>query len=202
MKQTQIKFKLQNVALMEEWAIINGDSSTGSGLQFDGFEQLITTNVTDLGSTALTLSACTTTLRNISETYGGHTQFIVFAFREIQKFSELVLSSYYRLFQAGAGSMADIPAGIAITKWVSPFGTVDILGSRYICASYEKTKAYFIDDKSITNDGNAVAMIDLMPVSSIDLALLQTAYRTLVAEFSVMMITVEVFQGKMINITA
>jgi hypothetical protein len=40
----------------------------------------------------------------------------------------------------------------------------------------------------------------LMPISAIDLALLQTAYRTLVAEFTVLMVTIEAFQGKIINI--
>lgn len=53
-------------------------------------------------------------------------------YREVQKFNELVLSSYYRLFQAGAGSMADIPAGISVTRWVFPFGLVDVIGSRYL----------------------------------------------------------------------
>ena len=53
-------------------------------------------------------------------------------YREVQKFNELVLSSFYRLFQAGAGSMADIPAGISVTRWVSPFGLVDVIGSRYL----------------------------------------------------------------------
>jgi len=42
----------------------------------------------------------------------------------------------------------------------------------------------------------------LMPVSSIDLAIVNTSYRTLVAEFSVLMMTVEVFQAKIINIGA
>jgi len=42
-------------------------------------------------------------------------------------------------------------------------------------------------------------MVDLMPLSAIDLALLQSAYRTLVAEFTVLQLTCEAFQGKVIN---
>ena len=39
-----------------------------------------------------------------------------------------------------------------------------------------------------------------MPISSIDLALLATSYRTLVCEFTVLMMTIQSFQGKIINI--
>ena len=338
---------------------MNGDSTSGAGLQFDGLDRIITTNITDLLGAAYTLSAVTTTMRTIA-TAGGKPQALLHSYREHQKFSELVMGSYYKLTQAGAGSMADIPAGIAVTKWVSPFGTIDIIGSRFITASYTKTKAYIIDDKSLTkkrkigqiksdyiggtplvklkdnteerlekflesvetirqtllnrrryspsyavtyrssrndyspvvknrltsnrlNDGNAISMVkklapivrrrhsdnlnstisvkpqrknwaiprkgsqmresvetirgtvsketddivrsacidkdaeigrndlspsvlegvtrsDMMPVSSIDLALIASAYRTLVAEFTVMQVTIEAFQGKLINI--
>ena len=201
MKAQQIKFKMQNVALMEEWAIINGNSTLGAGLQFDGFRRLITTNVTDNASTAISLNALTTTMRNIYDR-GGKPQFVVLALRDHQKISELVLSSYYRLFQNGNGALADIPAGVAVTRWVSPFGTVDLIGSRYVCEAYGLTDAYIIDDVSMTNDGNAVAMVDLMPISSIELALTASAYKTLIAEFTVLMMTIEVFQGRIKNISA
>ena len=202
MKKSQIKIKMQNVALMEEWAIINGDSSVGAGLQFDGFERLISTNQVDLTGSALTLNSVTTLMRTVVQ-LGSKPQAIVVSLRENQKFSDLILSSYYRLTQTGAGSMADIPAGVAVTKWVSPNGTIDIIPSRMICEDdYGRNAAYLIDDKSMTNDGNAIAMVDLMPVSSIDLSLITTAYRTLIAEFTVLMMTIEIFQGKLINIGA
>ena len=199
-KKLQMKLKMINVALMEEWAIINGNSSTNA-LQFDGLNQIITSNITDLAGAAYTLSSVTTTMRNIA-TVGGKPQAVVHSYREHQKFSDLVLSSYYRLFQQGAGALADIPAGVAVTRWVSPFGTVDIIASRFItpAAGYTTNFALVIDDKSMTEDGNAISMVDLMPISAIDLALLQTAYRTLVAEFTVLMVTIEAFQGKIINI--
>jgi hypothetical protein len=199
-KKLQLKMKMINVALMEEWCIINGNS-VANPLQFDGLNQIITTNITDLAGGPYTLSAVTTTMRNIA-TLGGKPQALVHSYREHQKFSELVMSSYYRLFQQGAGALADIPAGVAVTRWVSPFGTVDIIGSRFIqpLSGYTSNFALILDDKSMTEDGNAVGMVDLMPISAIDLALLQTAYRTLVAEFTVMMVTIEAFQGKIINI--
>jgi len=199
-KKLQLKLKMINVALMEEWAIINGDSATNP-LQFDGLQKIIQTNITDLAGGPYTLNAVTTTMRNIAM-LGGKPQALVHSYREHQKFSELVLAGYYRLFQQGAGALADIPAGVAVTRWVSPFGTLDIIGSRYITplAGYTGNNALIIDDKSMTEDGNAIAMVDLMPISAIDLALLQTAYRTLVAEFTVLMVTIEAFQGKIINI--
>jgi len=113
----------------------------------------------------------------------------------------LVFTSHYRLFQAGAGSMADIPSGISITRWTSPFGTVDVIGSRYL-PSVGNSEVLVIDDKTVLEDGNAIQMVDLMPLSAIDLALLQSAYRTLVAEFTVLQMTAAAFQGKLTNVTA
>jgi len=198
-KKLQTKMKMINVALMEEWSIINGDSTTGAGLQFDGLNQLITTNSTDLGGAALTLSALTTTMRTVVS-LGGKPQAIIFSLYENQKMSDLILGSYYRLTQTGAGALADIPAGVAVTRWVSPMGTLDLIASRFITETYSQRTAYIIDDKSVTDDGNAIAMVDMMPISSIDLALTTTAYKTLIAEFTVLMMTIEIFQAKIINI--
>ena len=201
-KKHQLKLKMLNVALMEEWAIINGDSSVGAGLQFDGLRTQINTNIKDNGGTPLALADLTTVMRNIV-TVGGKPQAVVCSYREVQRISELVLSSHYRLFQAGAGALADIPAGVSVTKWISPFGTVDIIGSRYIVPTGGPTPVadvLVIDDVTILEDGNAVQMVDLMPLSAIDLALLQSAYRTLVAEFTVLQMTAEAFQGKVANV--
>lgn len=199
-KKHQIKVKMLNVALMEEWAIINGDSSLGNGLQFDGLNKLITSNVQDNANAPLALSDITSVEKEIVR-QGGKPQAVVMSYRDLQKFNELVLGSFYRLFQAGAGSMADIPTGISVTRWVSPFGTVDIIGSRYIIEDgATQTFALVIDDKTVLEDGNAIQMVDLMPLSAIDLALLQSAYRTLIAEFCVLQMTSEAFQGKIDNI--
>jgi hypothetical protein len=204
-KKHQIKTKMLNVALIEEWAIINGDSSV-SPLQFDGLNKQIVTNVQDCKvggvNQPLALSDLTAVCKKIVNK-GGKPQAVVVGYRELQKISELVMSSYYKLFQAGAGTMADIPAGISITKWLSPFGLVDIIGSRYIVEDvHGDSFALVIDDKTVLEDGNAVQMVDLMPLSAIDLALLQSAYRTLIAEFSVLQMTCEAFQGRIINIAA
>ena len=198
-KKHQVKVKMLNVALMEEWAIINGDSSVGTGLQFDGLDKQITDNITDNTGSPLALSDITTVEQNIV-TKGGKPQAVVMSYRDLQKFNELVLGSFYRLFQAGAGTMADIPAGISVTRWLSPFGVVDVIGSRYITPVADKDFVLVIDDKTVLEDGNAIQMVDLMPLSSIDLALLQSAYRTLVAEFTVLQLTAEAFQGKIINV--
>ena len=201
-KKHQIKVKMLNVALMEEWAIINGDSSVGAGLQFDGLRKQITTNVKDNASASLQLADITTTQQSIVNV-GGKPQAVVMGYREVQKFNELVLSSFYRLFQAGAGTLADIPAGVSVTRWVSPFGVTDIIGSRYLVPDGGgDSEVLVIDDKSVLEDGNAIQMVDLMPLSSIDLALLQSAYRTLVAEFTVLQMTSEAFQGKIDNVGA
>lgn len=200
-KKHQIKVKMLNVALMEEWAIINGDSSLGNGLQFDGLNVQITSNIQDNTGNPLALADITTVERNIVAK-GGKPQAVVCSYRELQKISDLVLGSYYRLFQAGAGALADIPAGVSVSRWTSPFGIVDIIGSRYIPSTGNSSFVLVLDDKSVLEDGNAIQMVDLMPLSAIDLALLQSAYRTLVAEFTVLQLTAEAFQGKIINVGA
>jgi hypothetical protein len=189
-----------NTALMEEWAIINGNSSLGNGLQFDGLLVQVTSNTKDNTGAALALSDITAVQRKVVNV-GGKPQMVVCSYRELQKISDLVLSGYYRLFQAGAGSMADIPAGVSVSRWVSPFGTVDIIGSRYLPSTGNST-VLVLDDKTVLEDGNAIQMVDLMPLSAIDLALLQSAYRTLIAEFSVLQLTCEAFQGAVLNVGA
>ncbi len=198
-KKHQIKVKMLNTALIEEFAIINGDSSVGSGLQFDGLRVQITDNITPAGG-PLTLDLINTVEQNVV-TKGGKPQAIIMGYRDVKKFNDLVFSSHYRLFQAGAGSMSDIPAGISITRWTSPFGTVDVIGSRYLPSTGD-ADVLVIDDKTVLEDGNAIQMVDLMPLSAIDLSLLQSAYRTLVAEFTVLQMTAAAFQGKLTGVTS
>lgn len=200
-KKHQIKVKMLNVALMEEWAIINGDSGTNP-LAFDGLKTQIVTNV----DTAAALYGAATTNRILTAitelerrivAVGGKPQCVVLSYRDLAACSNTILSSFYRLMQSGAGTMADIPAGISVSRWVSPFGTVDLIGSRYIVPDISGNDfALVLDDKTVLEDGNAIQMVDLMPLSAIDLALIQSAYRTLVAEFTVLQITAEAFQGK------
>lgn len=200
-KKHQIKVKMLNVALMEEWAIINGDSGSNPNM-FDGLNVQVASNTTDLTGSALTLESITETERKIVAV-GGKPQVLAMSYRDLQKFNELVMNSFYRLFQAGAGTLADIPAGISITRWVSPFGVVDVVGSRYIVPDEDgEDFVLVLDDKTVLEDGNAIQMVDLMPLSAIDLALLQTAYRTIVTEFSVLQVTSEAFQGKIVNVGA
>lgn len=201
-KKHQIKVKMLNVALMEEWAIINGDSSANP-LAFDGLKTQITTNSATYASLIAGYAGGAKLLHAITETEkaivarGGKPQAVVLSYRDLQVASESILNSFYRLFQAGAGALADIPAGVSVSRWVSPFGTVDLIGSRYIVPDGgSEDFALVIDDKTILEDGNAVQMVDLMPLSAIDLALIQSAYRTLVAEFTVLQLTSEAFQGK------
>jgi len=197
-KKLQTKIKMINTALIEEWAIINGDSAANP-LQFDGLLKQITSNTVDALGAPFELEQLTALMQKIT-LVGGKPQAAVMSYRDNQRFSSEILSSYYRLFQAGAGALADVPAGVAITKWVSPFGTIDIIGSRFLPNTGVAGDIIIIDDKTVLDDGNAVQMVDLMPISSIDLALLQTAYRTIIAEFTVLQMTCEAFQGKIVNV--
>jgi hypothetical protein len=206
-KKHQIKVKMMNVALMEEWAIINGNSDTNP-LAFDGLHKQIVTNVSTFAdsygslTSNLLLSAITEKEKQVVA-LGGKPQMVVLSYRDLQAASHAILSSFYRLMQSGAGSMADVPAGVSVSRWVSPFGTVDLIGSRYIVPDvHGMDAAYILDDKTVLEDGNAIQLVDLMPLSAIDLALIQSAYRTLVAEFTVLQLTCEAFQAKIYDIDA
>lgn len=148
---------------MEEWAIINGDSSLGNGLQFDGLMVQTTSNEKPNAGVTLALSDITDVAKRVVSV-GGKPQMVVMSYRDLVKFNDLVLSGYYRLFQAGAGTLADVPAGVSITRWVSPFGTVDIIGTRYIVPDgADEDTILVLDDKTILEDGNAIQMVKNRP---------------------------------------
>jgi hypothetical protein len=199
----QIKVKLMNVAMIEEWCICNGDSAltpAGGGSYFDGLDKQIVDNVVDMQGNILTLKAINSLLY-LMKRQGSKPQGLVLSYRDQLKFNELVLGSYYRLVQGGAGALADIPAGVSITNWISPFGRIDVLGELYLDEGYGGvTSAFAIDDKSVLEDGNAIEMVDLMGISAIDLAMIYTAYRTVVMEFTTMQVTAPPYQGKLINL--
>lgn len=205
-RQHQLKVKMINVGLMEEYAIVNGDEDVtlpNGGQMFDGLDVQITSNVYDLSGAALTLDAINA-VQQLIFTEGGKPQALVMGYREQLKFNQLVLSSYYRLFQAGAGSLANIPAGINVTKWIGPFGVVDVIGHRFMAPGYGNVaKVLVIDDKSLMEDGNAIQMVDLMPITAIDLPVGDSlGFKTVVAEFSCLQLTSPGYQGKIINVGA
>lgn len=131
---------------------------------------------------------------------GGTPQLIVVGTREKKRISELVQNSWYRVFQStGQASPQGMTAGISVGKWLSPFGELDIVASRYLPSTGDST-VLVLDDKTVTNDGNSISMVDMMPISSYELANIQSASRTLIAEFCALMVAAEVFQVKIVNV--
>lgn len=133
---------------------------------------------------------------------GGTPSVVVFGHRDIVRFNDLVLGSFYRLAQMGAASMADIQVGIRIKKYTSPFGDVDVVPSIFLAPISDLTEIFVLDDTTTLEDGNAISMVDLLPMSSFDLGLLQSAYRTLICEFTVLQLTCEGFQAKIKEVAA
>jgi hypothetical protein len=202
-RQRQIKNKMINTGLFEEWGILYGDSSqipSGGGAYFDGLNKQIVYNAVDAGGRMLSLGMVNSALHYIRRA-GGHGKAAVMSYREQQKFSELVLGSYYRLVQDGGVGGADVRSGVNVSKWAGPHGVIDIIGSRFINEAYGQLSSMFIiDDTSTLDDGNAIQMVDLMPISAIDLAIVATSYKTVVMEFTTMQVTAPQFQGRIDNI--
>jgi hypothetical protein len=192
-----------NTGLFEEWGILYGDSSqipSGGGAYFDGLNKQIVYNAVDAGGRMLSLGMVNSALHYIRRA-GGHGKAAVMSYREQQKFSELVLGSYYRLVQDGGVGGADVRSGVNVSKWAGPHGVIDIIGSRFINEAYGQLSSMFIiDDTSTLDDGNAIQMVDLMPISAIDLAIVATSYKTVVMEFTTMQVTAPQFQGRIDNI--
>lgn len=156
-------------------------------------------NVIDNGGQALSLEVLRNACRRIYDK-GGKPQVVVLSLRDKQKFNQLVFN-YWGLRQTTAGALGAVGAGFDVRTFNFGYGECEIIQSRYLRPGYGgMCDALVIDDKTVLEDGNAIQMVDLMPISAIDLALIQSSYRTLIAEFTVLQMTSEAFQCKIINV--
>ena len=57
-----------------------------------------------------------------------------------------------------------------------------------------------LDTKTVGKDGNAIEMVDLLPLSMFDLAMISSSFQKLVMEITLLKVTSPYFQGMVTGI--
>ena len=201
------KVKLLNVALMEEWMIINGNRTTAP-LTFDGASVLFTENNVDRGGQQLNLSSIAEVQQRIADN-GGQARFNVMSTRMKRKLNDLILVTYFGLRQTNSpgGAYSALQSGLNVASWDFGYGMTDLVASRFIRpqggSSAGSEEILVFDHMAMDDNGNTVQMVDLIPVSSYPLARVgSTITRDLIMESTLFMVSNQYYQGKVINVAA
>ena len=204
-KAQQKKVKMINTGLMEEWLIINGDSTATNGLSFDGLIPQIVQggyNVYDLsagGGSALRYPLIQQLLFRIQKA-GGNTRALVMSYAMKQALTYL-LGLYYAIRQTNTSGGTKYVGGFQTDSWNFGTGDVDLIDDQYMIpdpvTGYERI--IFLDDETPDdkNGGNVVQMVDVDPIHYAELATIATADRGIVYETTQLMIGILQFQGIM-----
>jgi hypothetical protein len=202
-KAQQRDVKMINVGLMEEWAIINGDSSASGGLIFDGLITQIVNdgyNILDLsagGGSGLMYSAIVQECFAIKKA-GGKVRALVMSYAMKQAMTEL-LGLYYAIRQTNAGGDGKFSGGFEVDSWNFGTGTVDLIDDQYMLpdATTGYEQILFIDDMTTDdkNSGNVIEMVDVDPLHYNELLAIQTADRGIVYETSMLQVGITQYQG-------
>jgi hypothetical protein len=195
-KAQQRDVKMINTALMEEWAILNGDSSASGGLIFDGLLTQIMNdgyNILDVsagGGSGVRYSLFVQLMFAVRRA-GFKTRALIMSYAMKQVLTEL-LGLYYAIRQTGQTSTGQFTGGFQVDSWNFGTGSVDLIDDQYMLpdpvTGYERI--IFLDDQTTDdkNSGNAVEMVDVDPLHYVDLMAIQTADRGIVYETSMLQV--------------
>ena len=213
---TQVKIKMFNTGMMEEWGIINGNSAVYP-LTFDGLDAQIADvtspdpfkNVIDYAAFVPkdpNFKLLEFVARMCKEiTYAGGTpRLFVASYGVKEQLTNQISQRFFGLRQMNGVSLGQIGGGFEINSWNFGWGPVELIAERYLQAdAYGKEKFFVLDhltqDNRNIEGGNVIQMVDLTAIGAVDLALLATAWRRLVYESTALMIAVPQFQRKAIN---
>lgn len=202
------RVKMINVGMIEEYFILNGNSSqvqAGGGYIFDGLISILTNNGGNLIAATngeMNLGTGRQACRAAWD-QGGVIRAMV-----IDSFGKSVLTAQvaqlYAIRQQDESAMRQIAGGISINAWDFGTGPVDWVVSRYLVPQYGGSlNILFLDDMSLDqkNDGTVIQMVDVDPIHSIDLATVTTASRSLVYETTALMVAAPSFQSMVTGVT-
>lgn len=199
--------KATNTKLIEEWAILHGDSSRNT-MEFDGLDIQLQYTVDyapylATGSAFALFNCLADACYEISEA-GGRPRCLVMSYGAKNVISKQVLQLWYALRQTGGDEVfAQMSGGLSVNAWDFGWGAVDFIAERYLRQGEYGDQMYVLDDRSQegANGGSVVQMVDLLAIAGYDLALIQTAYRYLVMEICALMVSIPAWQRKIINLT-
>ena len=182
------RIKMLEVMLGEEELIIGGDSSKGTGLEFDGLGKQITTN----SGTASLLTAsgigvyCETLYRN-----GASPTMLVANARQTRALADELqgTGSIQRIMVDNQGNGI---GGIRLAKIVNPIdGTlIDVMPSRYVGGN-----AFLLTERSAAGEV-WMDMQDLIPMSRVDVPSSNLSQISFVFEATVLRVIGELYQFK------
>ncbi len=210
LRASQMKSKMLNVALIEEWALQNGNATTNP-LEFDGLDVQVTAalDYTTPGTYGLTAGAVflltdylTLACEQIS-TAGGVPRAVVYGYPVHTALSSLLLQQMYNIWQ-GTGQSPFTPTagvGINVKSFDFGWGDTDLIRSRFSPTSSYGSTIFILDDQTgdSINNGNIIQMVDLEPINSVDLGIIATSWQTVIYEDTVLMVSTPTFQRKITN---
>lgn len=194
----QIKMKTLNVALIEEWMILNGNSSVNP-LYFDGLTKQCTFNGVDAGNAQFKLGNMRSGQKLMFD-QGAQPRLAVMSTNIKAKVNDLILANYYGIRQTtGLTGFAMLSAGLNVDKFNVGFGEVELIQHRFLRpTSYSgggTETVIMLDHMSYDDNGNNIAMVDLLPVAMTPLARTTTSTRRLVQEYTLLKVTIPLYQS-------
>lgn len=210
LRASQMKSKMINVSLIEEWCILGG-SQAANPLQFDGLNIQVTNQLDystpaaygfTAGAVFLLTDYLTRACQEIS-TNGGIPRCVVYGYPVHTALTSLILQQMVSAFQATGQSpfTPTMGGGINIKTWDFGWGDCDLIRSRYAPSTSYGSVIFILDDQAAdtVNNGNAIQMCDLEPINSVDLGIIATSWQTVIYEDTVLMVSIPDFQYKIVN---
>lgn len=193
--------KILKTMLDEENLLINGQAATGS---FPGLFEQITTNVKDMAGAPITLQDLNEMLERIY-LEGGTPRAIILGPREKRGLNNSLLSL---IRYAQPTATGDAKAGMSVQTLESDFGEIDLIVSRNMAPVLDvpsgemRSKLLILDDMASVDNGNAIEVCELVPMSKKPLGPTSSSVEELIWEAITLVVRAEVFQAQIKQIGA
>lgn len=202
--------KSRNVAMMEEYFLWNGDSSivqSGGGRIFDGIKKQLTTlggNIDIASDGKINVGIVAQNQHNIVDA-GGQPR-VCFSDTLGKSILTRQISQLLAIQQtSGSNTFSGMSGGLSLDSYDFGYGECPLIWDRYLTPDPYTGQHFFVtlDDQSDdqVNDGNVIQMVDVDAMHSVELATIGTAWRKVIYETTMMMISVPQFQGMITGLT-
>jgi hypothetical protein len=190
--------KILKTMLDEESILINGDGVSG----FPGLTKQIQTNVKGMAGAGITVPDLNEMLEQIYLA-GGTPRCIVLGPREKRSLNNQLLNL---IRYAAPGATAEAKAGMSIQTLESDFGEIDLIVSRNLAPVLDpvsgqlRSKLLILDDMASVDNGNAIEVVELVPISKKPLGPTSSSVEELIWEAITLCVRAEIFQSMISDI--